>query len=166
MESFATLAMLVLVVPVTGGIAAATPYLMPKRECFAVTVPESAQTDPQIRKLKASYARTIILMTAVLTVVAVAAALWVASSGYTQGSVNVLVAVVVLASLAPVVASFALMLRNRRKVMAIKRERGWHAPRQQAAALVAEDDVPGPISLAWNLLYVPVILFVAALGVM
>ena len=160
------LGLLTLVVPLMGVLMALTPYLMPKRECFAVTVPESAQADPQIRKLKATYARTIALMTVVLTIVAAAAAIRALSSGYTQGSVNALVAVVVLASLVPVVVSFVLMLRNRRKVMAIKRERGWHAPRQQAAALVAEDDVPGPVSLAWNLLYVPVILFVAALGVM
>ena len=33
----ALLGFVLLFVPITGGLMAATPYLMPKRECFAVT---------------------------------------------------------------------------------------------------------------------------------
>ena len=40
-----TMLVLVLVVPISGGLMAVTPYLMPKRECFAVTVPETAWQD-------------------------------------------------------------------------------------------------------------------------
>lgn len=163
METFLPLALLVLTVPLAGGLAAATPYLMPKRECFAVTVPEGAHADPQIKALKSRYARTVAALTAAFTLVAALATAPLAQAG-SGAAASALVGVVVLADLLPVAASFALMLRNRRRVMAIKRERGWLAPRQQASALVVEDDVPGPISLAWNLLYLPVALLVAALG--
>ena len=36
------LGLLTLVVPLMGVLMALTPYLMPKRECFAVTVPDDA----------------------------------------------------------------------------------------------------------------------------
>ncbi|WP_165172373.1 DUF1648 domain-containing protein [Adlercreutzia sp. ZJ242] len=164
METLFPLALLVLTVPLAGGLMAATPYLMPKRECFAVTVPESAHADPQIKALKSRYARIVAALTAALTVLAALATAPLAQVGYSEADANALIGAIALLALIPAAASFVLMLRNRRKVMAIKRERGWHAPRQQAAALVAEGDVPGPVSLAWNLLYLPVMLFVAALG--
>ncbi|WP_165051916.1 MULTISPECIES: DUF1648 domain-containing protein [unclassified Adlercreutzia] len=166
MEILFPLALLVLTVPLTGGLMAATPYLMPKRECFAVTVPESAHADPQIKALKSRYARTVAVMTAAFTLLAALATVPLARASYSEAAANALIGAIALLALIPVAVSFALMLRNRRRVMAIKRERGWHAPRQQAAALVAEGDVPGPVSLAWNLLYLPVVLFVAALGAM
>ena len=56
------------------------------------------------------------------------------------------------------------MLINRRRVVSIRIERGWAATCHQAAAVVAEDDIPRAISLAWNLLYVPVVLGTVALG--
>lgn len=164
MKSIIVLALLVLVIPLSGGFMAATPYLMPKRECFAVTVPESAQADPQIKAYKKRYACLMLAMTAVFTVAATLAAAPLAQAGYTDAEANALIFVVVLAAVIPTLVAFGLMLRFRRKVMALKRERGWFAPRQQTAALVGEEDVPGPISLAWNLLYIPVALFVVALG--
>ncbi|WP_165248678.1 DUF1648 domain-containing protein [Adlercreutzia sp. ZJ141] len=166
METFFPLALIVLTVPLTGGLMAATPYLMPKRECFAVTVPESAHADPQIKALKSRYAYTVAALTVVFTFLAALATVPLTRASYSEADANVLIGAIALLALIPIAVSFGLMLRNRRRVMAIKRERGWHAPRQQAAALVAEGDIPGPVSLAWNLLYLPVMLFVAALGVM
>ena len=46
------LGLLTLVVPLMGVLMALTPYLMPKRECFAVTVPDDAARDPYLRRLK------------------------------------------------------------------------------------------------------------------
>ena len=68
------------------------------------------------------------------------------------------------ALLVPVVMSFVLMLRNRCKVSALKRSEGWGVRSHQAAASVAEKDLPGAIPLAWDLVYVPVILGTACLG--
>ena len=40
----------------TGGLLAVTPWLMPKRECFAVTVPEGARRDPRLAGFRRRYA--------------------------------------------------------------------------------------------------------------
>ena len=47
-----------------------TPYLMRSNECFAVTVPSSAQKDPRLIALKKRYATTMLALTAALTLVA------------------------------------------------------------------------------------------------
>lgn len=164
METTLPLVLLILTVPFTGGFMAVTPYLTPKRECFAVTVPEAAQADPQIKALKSRYAHTVVALTAAFTAAAALAAALISQMNHSETVSNALIGVIVLCDLLPMIVAFALMLRNRRKVMKIKRERGWFASRQRTVALVAEEDVPGPISLAWNLLYLPVMLFVAALG--
>ena len=41
---------------------------------------------------------------------------------------------------------------------------GWEAQRREAAAAVAEGDLPGALPLAWSLLHVPVVLGTLALG--
>lgn len=64
----------------------------------------------------------------------------------------------------PIAASFVLMLRNRQKVAILKRAEGWQAKGGHAAALTAEEDLPQALSLAWNLLYIPVVLATIALG--
>lgn len=64
MDATLTLLILVLVVPVSGALMAITPYFMPKRECFAVTVPEAAQQDGVLR----GYKRKFALWCAALTV--------------------------------------------------------------------------------------------------
>ena len=40
----------------TGGLLAVTPWLMPKTECFAVTVPEGARRDPRLAGFRRRYA--------------------------------------------------------------------------------------------------------------
>ena len=44
-----------LLIPLVGVMVAITPWLMRNDECFAVTIPASAQKDPEIRGLKRSY---------------------------------------------------------------------------------------------------------------
>ena len=63
----ALLGFVLLFVPITGGLMAATPYLMPKRECFAVTIPDAASNDPEIKHLKRSYFTIVIVATLAFT---------------------------------------------------------------------------------------------------
>ncbi len=155
--------LLIAIIPTTGGLLAATPWLMRRNECFAVTVPAGRQNDERLLALKRRYTKSMLIVTALFTVlVAVAFAVELGSSnGINETSLGVIVMVGVLA---PVAISFALMLRGRRAVQEIKKAEGWFAERQQAVALAAEEDVPGAVSLAWNLLYIPIALASVALA--
>lgn len=155
--------LLIAIIPITGGLLAATPWLMRRNECFAVTVPAGRQNDERLLALKRRYSKSMLIVTALFTVlVAVAFAVELGSSnGINETSLGVIVMVGVLA---PVAISFALMLRGRRAVQEIKKAEGWFAERQQAVALAAEEDVPGAVSLAWNLLYIPIALASVALA--
>ena len=148
---------------VTGALLAVTPWLMPKTECFAVTVPEGARRDPRLAALRRRYA----LAMGAATLVCAASLVPFAASG--PGALDAdpapLVGALLFATLVPVALSFALMLRFRRRVRAIKAAEGWAAPRPQAAAVVVEDDLPRPLSLAWSLLYVPIVLATVVAGV-
>ena len=46
-----------------GLLLAATPWLMKKQECFAVTVPEFAQNDTRLRMFKHRYAAVMLIVT-------------------------------------------------------------------------------------------------------
>ncbi len=166
MIAIATVGMFASMELALGLLLAFTPYLMRSNECFAVTVPSSAQKDPRLVALKKRYATTMLALTAALTLVAGGAgALIIAGAeqpggvAETLGSALECAAIIALAA-----ASFALMLRNRRKVRDIKRKEGWEAQRREAAAAVAEGDLPGALPLAWSLLHVPVVLGTLALG--
>lgn len=165
MDAALTMLVLVLVVPVSGGLMAATPYLMPKRECFAVTIPEAAQQDEQLRGYKRKFALWCAALTVLCTGIMAVAAAPVMGAPADSSSYGALVGTLIGSTLAVTLVPFCFMLYFRKKVMALKRERGWFAPRQEATALVAEDDVPHAISLAWNLLYIPVVLVIVAIGV-
>lgn len=149
-----------------GLLLAFTPYLMRRNECFAVTVPASAQTDPRLVALKKRYATIMLVVTAVFTVVSMVAGALVVQGAAHPGSaaMGASVALECAAVIAPVALSFALMLRNRRKVRQIKRDEGWTATGRQTVATIAEEDAPGALPLAWSLLHVPVILGTLALG--
>lgn len=176
----ALIATLVFTVLTTGVPLALTPYLMRRGECFAVSIPTHAQRDPRIRALRRRY---LVIMLAVTVLGGGALALGGAllgqglagggihGDGVHSGDVRLpggtdggLTALTLIAFLAPVITSFALMLRYRRRVASLKGREGWQAERDTAAALVAEADLPCAIPLAWNLLYLPVILATLALG--
>lgn len=137
-----------------GCFMAATPWLMPPTECFSVTVPPSARNDSRIRRYRKSYAL-------VVGMVAVACALslgFVLSQMLEEGSSSpesqsVLASCVSTATLVPLVVGMGLMLHYRSRVRALKQTEGWSTDGHQAAAVMCED-VPRPISLAWNLLHV------------
>lgn len=166
MIASATIGMFASITLAFGMLLSFTPYLMPRNECFAVTVPPSGQRDPALVGLKKRYATSMVVLTVVATVAAiVAGALIVRGSEEPEsGALFAGIALESAAVLVPVAASFVLMLFNRRRVVAIKEERGWAAVRCQTAAVVAEDDIPRAIPLAWSLLYIPVILGTVALG--
>ena len=155
----ATIGMLALLTLVVGLLLAFTPYLVRRNECFAVTVPASAQRDPRLVALKRRYAMVMLALAAAATVASLAAGALMVSGQDVIGTVLMCAALLV-----PVVMSFVLMLRNRCKVSALKRSEGWGVRSHQAVASVAEKDLPGAIPLAWDLVYVPVILGTACLG--
>ena len=55
----AVVVIMILMVLLVGALLALTPRLMPSTECFAVTVPPSAQQDQRIRLLKRNYAMQV-----------------------------------------------------------------------------------------------------------
>ena len=53
----------VVIFALMGLLLAATPWLMKKQECFAVTVPEFAQNDARLRMFKHRYAAIMLIVT-------------------------------------------------------------------------------------------------------
>ena len=133
-----------------------TPWLMPKTECFTVTVPHGARNEEPLRGLLRSYTCWMVAITA-LCVLAWPATLALTTVDVTTRSGEfVLTLLLFVTTFAPIIASFVLMLSYRARVKAVKQERGWTAE-HAAAAFVGTEDFPKPLSLAWNLLYLPLI---------
>ena len=159
---------LVAIIFLSGAILAATPWFMKKNECFAVTIPESAQADVRFLAFRKRYAAAVLAVTLICVValgVVSSVVLGKMSSAADAASLNaILVAAIVATATIPLIASFALMLHYRKKVKAIKREEGWKAERDEAVALIGFEEAPAPPSLAWNVVYVPIVLITLALG--
>ena len=152
------LIMLFLLVPIVGGLLAATPWLMPRSECFAVTIPVGAYDDPHLKRLRNAYLRIMLIVTIACMLSWVVVGKFVDLSQSQQPDVNsALVLLSCVSVCLPIFVSFVLMLYFRSRVQAIKREAGWEASGPTAAAVVGEPGVPEPISIAWNLLYLPII---------
>ena len=150
---------LIATIPLVGAMMAITPLLQPSGQAFSVSVPEAAQDDPIIRSLKHRFVAIVAAFTAVLTLAAIIFCL--------MGSMKAVMALVVAGSLAPLALGYGLIVRYRRHVQALKRERGWQASTQQRVAAIGEgaEDAPRAISLAWNWLYAPVILLTIVVAV-
>lgn len=144
--------MMALITLLTGATFALVPWLTRRREAFAVTVPEVAQADPRLRRMRVAYSLAMLALSA----------LAVALSWTLAGTSPVGLAAVVLSL---PLAGFLLMLAFRSRVRAIKRAEGWQARHERASAVVgsAAQDAPQVLSLWWNLLYLPVILATLAL---
>lgn len=71
--AIATIGMLSATTLATGLLLAFTPYLMRRNECFAVTVPASAQSNPRLVALKKQYTLVMSVLTAIATVASLAA---------------------------------------------------------------------------------------------
>ena len=139
-----------------GLILAVTPWLMPQTECFSVTVPHGARKEETLRGFMRSYTLWMAALTAVCTL-AWPVALTVSPVDLTTRSGEAALTLLLLVTIfVPLIASFALMLHFRSRVKAVKQERGWTAE-HAAAAFVGTEDFPKPLSLAWNLLYLPLI---------
>ena len=144
------------IVLLVGLILTVTPWLMPKTECFTVTVPHGARNEEPLRGLLRSYTCWMVAITA-LCVLAWPATLALGRIDVTTRSGEfVLTLLLFVTTFAPIIASFVLMLSYRARVKAVKQERGWTAE-HAAAAFVGTEDFPKPLSLAWNLLYLPLI---------
>ena len=167
----------VVIFALMGLLLAATPWLMKKQECFAVTVPEFAQNDARLRMFKHRYAAIMLIVTIANCVIVGAIFLLGASSEGSSASVDFstvsaslsesstfLVWFLIGGSLLPPLISFGLMLYYRRKVTVLKKKEGWVAQRDEHAAVLGEGDIPKPLSLKWNWLYVAVIASTALIG--
>lgn len=167
-DSLILMVFLVAIIFLSGAILAATPWFMKRNECFAVTIPESAQADVRFLAFRKRYAAAVLAVTLICAValgVVSNVVLGKMSSAADAASLNaILVAAIVATATIPLIASFALMLHYRKKVKAIKREEGWKAERDEAVALIGFEEAPAPPSLAWNVVYVPIVLITLALG--
>lgn len=167
-DSLILMVFLVAIIFLSGALLAATPWFMKKGECFAVTIPESAQADERFLAFRKRYAAAVLTVTLICAVALGAVSsvtLGKMGSAVDSDSLNaILVAAIVAAAMIPLVASFALMLYYRKRVEAIKREEGWKAERDEAVALIGFEEAPVPPSLAWNVVYVPIVFITLAIG--
>lgn len=156
-ESIAALGLLIALVPTVGILMAITPYLMPKRECFTITIPDSAARDPYLLRLKRTYCSLVLGATALLTALASGMLL----SNFEQGFVTC----IIVATLVLTIGGYVLMLIFRRKVQHYKKEQGWQASTQQNASFAGEEPAPKPLSLKWDLLFLPALVITAAMAI-
>lgn len=156
MDSTVMMGLTLVLLPIVGVLMALTPYLMKKSECFAVTVPAIAASDPYLKGLKRRYLIGMLALTGVSTALGIL--FWALDNP--SGVIAVMAAGTLLICL----AGYALMLYYRKKVSAYKREQGWHAEAQESVAFVGESVAPRAIALSWNLLYVPVVLLTLGIG--
>ena len=128
---------------------AIVPWVTGRREVFGVTVPPAALADARIRRYRVAFstlvggvgATSLLACVALWRLVGVTPAFWCAS----------------ILSIVVVAVGFAAQQRFRRRVIAIKRERGWTATGAKRMAVVADDTFARPLSLWWDLVYVVVI---------
>lgn len=167
-DSLILMAFLIAIVFLSGALLAATPWFMKKNECFAVTIPESAQADVRFLAFRKRYAVAVLAVTLIcavsLALVSSVALGKMGSAADAASSDAILAAAIVVAATVPLVVSFALMLHYRKRVKAIKREEGWKAERDEAVALIGFEEAPAPPSLAWNVVYAPIALITLAIG--
>ena len=62
-DSLILMAFLIAIVFLSGALLAATPWFMKKNECFAVTIPESAQADVRFLAFRKRYAVAVLAVT-------------------------------------------------------------------------------------------------------
>ena len=112
---YALLGIVLLFIPIMGIFAAATPYLMPKRECFAVTIPDVASSDPDIKHLKRSYFIAVFVATIAFTILCGACIL--------VNPEHAFLPALVVSALVLCIGSYGLMLFFRQKTLALKQAR-------------------------------------------
>lgn len=156
-------AVMAFIILMAGGLLTAMPWITPKRECFTVTVPETAQRDARLMAFKRRYAVVMSVVTVISTVACLGAFAGVEAD---EGSsfAGVLPFVLTAATMVPIAVSFGLMLYYRSRVRAIKADEGWQPVHACSVAFLGDVEIPQPLSLSWNLIYIPVILFTLIIG--
>lgn len=148
-------AALVVIVALEGACIMITPWVTRHTVCFGVSVPASAQRDPEIRRLKIGYTLWAGLASAIAVLICIACAIFWGATGATIA--------ISVASILLIIASFVLILAYRKRTMRIKQERGWKATKLKRAAFLAENAGPEPLSLWWELLHLaPIALTIIA----
>lgn len=158
----AILVLMALMSLMVGVILAFTPWLMPDSECFAVTVPHGAREQDPLRRYMRSYTCCIAAITALCVLMWPVGLMRQDINIETSQGTRMLSALSLVTVLLPCVVSVFLMLYFRARVLAVKQERDWKPERELSAAAVGPEDTPQPISLAWNLLYIPLVVAMAA----
>ena len=143
-----------LVTLLAGSLLAVVPWLTRRREAFAVTVPESAQADPRIARMRRVYLVVLLAVSFACALVVLLAVSFACAAGTYALSLAADPLVLSALACAPVLAGFLLMLFFRSRVRAIKLAEGWEARGMRT-----------PLPLTWNLLYLPVILATLAVTV-
>ena len=157
--SIAFSSLLVILTLVTGIFMAITPFLMPKRECFTVTVPDAAASDRQLRSYKITFALIVFVVSALFTIGSAIA--------FLLGAMEAGIAIAGAGILITCCGGYALMLFFRKKVRAYKQAQGWAAQTERTAATIGDESSPRAISLKWDLLFLPFVIaciVVCALG--
>ena len=143
-----------------------TPWLMPETECLTVTVPHGERQKEPLRGLMRAYAVHTAIASALCLLV------WPIALGpfgmdlSTDRGVAIFSLLLTFSLCAPILASFVWMLRYRRLVQQVKREKGWVADSQRSAAVMGPDDFPQPISVYWNITYLPLIAVMVAFALL
>lgn len=157
LTTLALLGLLAITLPLTGVLLAITPFLMPKRECFAVTIPGSAASDPYIKQLKRTYCLAVLVATTMLTLATIASMAF--------GSERVFLPVFVISVLVLFLGGYALMLHFRAKTQSYKRKQNWEASSDKRGGFIAEEIAPKPLSLKWDLLFIPAVVIAIGMAV-
>ena len=141
----------------TDALLIITPYLMPETECFAVTVPHGAREKEPLKDYMRSYVRWMLLITALDALIWLVACVFLRIDLATKQGEGAFTLLITTTICIPILVSFVLMLHYRKQVMAVKQERGWYPEHARSAALIGSEDFPAPISLAWYLIYLPLL---------
>jgi uncharacterized membrane protein len=159
-----TTVVLAFIILMTGGLLTAMPWITPKRECFTVTVPETAQHDARLMAFKQQYAIAMFVITVASTIACLIVFSGAGSNDWSGPFASALPFVLTAATMIPVAVSFGLMLHYRSHVRAIKETEGWQPACNRSVAFLGDVEIPQPLALSWNLLYIPIILFTLAIG--
>ena len=112
---------------------------------FAVTIPDAASNDPEIKHLKRSYFTIVIVATLAFTALCGVCICLDPERAFLPALV---VSVLIICF-----GSYALMLYFRQKTIALKRARGWEAQTAKRVGFVAEEPAPKPLSQKWDLFF-------------
>ena len=111
-DSLILVAFLIAIIFLSGALLAVTPWFMKKNECFAVTIPESAQADVRFLAFRKRYAVAVLAVTLIcavsLALVSSVALGKMGSAADAASSNAILAAATVAAATVPLVVLFAI----------------------------------------------------------